>query len=166
MKDEYLMTLYKDGDHHAFSRIYEKYAPMVYGYLSKRLSKNEVEDAYQNVWRQLHEKRDLYASQPFAPWFFVLIKNLLIDQYRQEGRKTAYLKMLETRDSEINESVPVDLQALLATLPRDSKEMIQKYYLEGYSYEDLEKESGLSQVGLRKRLSRAVSQLRKLGGRE
>lgn len=166
MEDENLMTLYKDGDHHAFSKVYEKYAPMVYGYLKKRLSKDEVEDAYQNVWRQLHEKRDFYTGQPFAPWFFVLIKNLLIDQYRQEARKIAYLRMLESKNGEINEPVLVDLEALLATLPKDSKDMIQKYYLEGYSYEDLEKESGLSQVSLRKRLSRAVSQLRKLGGKE
>ncbi len=166
MEDEKLMALYKDGDHHAFSKIYEKFAPVVYGYLKKRLPKNEVEDAYQNVWRHLHEKRNLYTVQPFAPWFFLLIKNLIIYQYRLDARKTAYLKILETQSNETNESDPVDIQTLLASLPKASKDMIQKYYLEGYSYKDMEKESGLSQVGLRKRLSRAISQLRKLGGEE
>lgn len=161
MQDEKLMILYKTGDQDAFVKIYEKYAPMVYGFLRKKLPSSEVEDAYQNVWRHLHEKREHYTNQPFAPWFFFMIRNLIIDQYRSMGRRSDYLKQMARDQENQNSNDHSDIESLLAQLPQESRELVQKYYLDGFSYEELEKETGVSQTGLRKRLSRAIAQLRK-----
>lgn len=161
MKDEQLMKLYKEGDIGAFERLYEKFAPMVFGYLKKRLPQSEVEDAYQNVWRHLHEKREHYVDQPFGPWFFHVIKNLLIDHYRSRGRYSDFLKVLEGTETLSKHNEKVNLEPLLAHLSVDSRDLVQKYYLDGITYEELETETGMSQITLRKRLSRAISQLRK-----
>lgn len=161
MKDEQLMKLYKEGDVSAFERLYEKFAPMVFGYLKKRLPHNEVEDAYQNVWRHLHEKKEHYTDQPFGPWFFHVIKNLLTDHYRSRGRYSDFLKGFEGTETLSNHNEKVNLEPLLAHLPVDARDLVQKYYLDGITYEELETETGMSQITLRKRLSRAVSQLRK-----
>lgn len=160
--DEKLMHAYQEGSEEAFNLLYQKYSPVVYGYIIKRLRFEEADDFYQKVWRHLHEKRSLYAGQPFAPWFFVLIKNLLVDEYRSLGRQnTRELKdeILEKIHYNRKPDAP-DVDELLTRLPPESAELVRKYYLEGASYEDLEKDTGLSQTGLRQRLSRAIRSLR------
>lgn len=155
------MREYKQGSEAAFGALYEKYSPMVFGFIKKRMRDSEVEDLYQKVWRKLHESRDLYIDQPFAPWFFVMIRHLVIDEYRSLGRKN----MREIQDELVEKiyaaSETVDIEPLLETLPADSRDLVRKYYLEGISYEELEKDTGLSQTNLRQRLSRAVRGLRK-----
>lgn len=159
--DEELMYAYQRGDEGAFGQLYEKFSPMVYAFIKRRLRESEAEDFFQKVWRQLHEKRSLYSGQPFAPWFFVLIRNLLIDEYRSLGRrKSEYTDELIERLYSQNVA-EYDLDELLSGLSPDSRELVKKYYLEGISYEELEKETGLSQTGLRQRLSRAIRGLRK-----
>lgn len=162
MTDESLMAAYQKGSEEAFERLYDKYSPMVHGFIRKRLRDSEAEDFYQKVWRHLHEKRGVYKGQPFIPWFFVLIRNLLIDEYRSLGRKNErpgtdeYIeRMYEKMDG-----TPEDVEDLLKKLSPESAELVRKYYLEGISYEELEEESGLSQTNLRQRLSRAIRSLR------
>lgn len=163
MNDESLMTAYQKGSEEAFERLYEKYSPMVYGFIRKRLRDSEADDFYQKVWRQLHEKRGLYRGQPFLPWFFVMIRHLLIDEYRSLGRRKErpgadeYIEKMYEKA----EGTPEDVEELLKKLPAETADLIRKYYLEDISYEDLEKETGLSQTGLRQRLSRAIRTLRK-----
>lgn len=157
------MTAYQKGSEEAFNRLYDKYSPMVYGFIRKRLRDSEAEDFYQKVWRHLHEKRGLYKGQPFLPWFFVLIRHLLIDEYRSLGRKKERPETEEfiNRMYEQIEAAPHDVEEILKGLPADSADLVRKYYLEGISYEELEQESGLSQTNLRQRLSRAIRSLRR-----
>lgn len=159
--DEQLMRDYRSGSEEAFGLLYEKYSPMVYSFIKRRMRESEAEDLYQKVWHKLHEKRGLYKDQPFAPWFFVMIRHLLIDEYRSLGRlnKESKDELLEMIYGETQNSP--DIEGLLSTLPEDSREMVRKYYLEGITYEELEKETGLSQTNLRQRLSRALRGLRK-----
>lgn len=160
--DETLMREYQTGSEVAFMALYEKYSPLVYGFIRKRLRESEAEDFYQKVWRQLHEKRGLFRDQPFAPWFFVMMRHLLIDEYRSLGR----LNKKEFQDELIekiyhNETKDEQLEELLQELPKDTQDLVRKYYLDGISYEELEKETGLSQSNLRQRLSRTLRGLRK-----
>lgn len=163
MKDEDLMLAYKSGRVEAFNELYERYSSKVYGYLRKRLSDTDADDAYQKVWRRLHEKRDLYQDQPFAPWFFVLIKHLLIDDYRTRARRQEREiqdELLEQIYSAKNEEQDIDVEELLSSLPAETALLVRQYYLEGLSYAELEQSTGLSQTGLRQRLSRALRGLR------
>lgn len=161
MNDEELMRRYLLGDEEAFNRLYEKYSPMVYGFLKRRLRESEVADLYQKVWRHFHEKRELWQGQPVGPWLFVMVRHLLIDEYRSLGRRREYQsEFLEKMAAPGAEEAPVDLEELLSTLPYGTADLIRKYYLDGVSYEALEKETGLSQANLRQRLSRALRGLR------
>jgi RNA polymerase sigma-70 factor, ECF subfamily len=159
MTDEALMRQYQAGNEDAFNALYQKYSPLVWSFIRKRLRASEAEDFYQKVWRQLHEKRLLYGDQPFAPWFFVLMRHLLIDEYRSLGRRKEFQDLLleqihgmEDKDQQVLE--------LLKELPENTADLVRKYYLEGVSYEELEIETGLSQTNLRQRLSRALRGLR------
>ncbi len=157
------MRAYQTGSEEAFERLYEKYHSMVYGFIKRRLRDSEAEDFYQKVWRHLHEKRDLYKGQPFLPWFFVMIRHLLIDEYRSLGRKAERPGTDEYIERMYEKAVgsPEEVEELLNKLPAESADLVRKYYLEGISYEELEAESGLSQANLRQRLSRAIRSLRR-----
>lgn len=155
------MREYQGGSEAAFSELYERYHSMVFAFIKKRMRDSEAEDLYQKVWRQLHEKRSLYKDQPFAPWFFVMIRHLVIDEYRSLGRKKLKDLQDEVVESLYKKTETPEVEEYLAKLPEESRNLVRKYYLEEVSYEDLEKETGLSQTNLRQRLSRAVRGLRK-----
>lgn len=159
--DEQLMIEYQKGSELAFGELYEKYSPMVYGFIRKRMRDSEVDDLYQKVWRKLHESRELYRDQPFAPWFFVMIRHLVIDEYRSLGRKNIKEIQDELIEKIYAAEETFDIEPLISTLPKDTQDLVRKYYLEGISYEELEKDTGLSQTNLRQRLSRALRGLRK-----
>lgn len=160
--DEDLMRAYCTGSEEAFGNLYEKYSPMVWAFIRKRIRPSEQEDLFQKVWRKLHEKRSLYKDQPFAPWFFVLMRHQLIDEYRSLDRKNfRNIKDKLVESVYDNKDAPPDIDEILETLPREARELIKKYYIDGITYEELEKETGLSQMNLRQRLSRAMKGLRK-----
>lgn len=161
MTDEQLMLKYKAGDEGAFNILYVKYSPMVYGYIRKRLRDSEAEDFYQKVWRRLHEKREHFVDQPFGPWFFVMIKHLLIDEYRSLGKRSEKEFQSELLEKLYSAPEGTDLSHELSQLTPEIRDLVEKYYLEGVGYEELEKETGLSQSNLRQRLSRALRSLRK-----
>ncbi len=163
MKDEDLMLSYKSGRVEAFNELYERYSRQVYGYLKKRLSGPDIDDAYQKVWRHLHEKRELYLDQPFAPWFFVMIRHLVIDEYRSKARRQGHEhqdELVEKIYAAKNDEQALDVEELLSELSPDTAQLVRQYYLEGVSYAELEQTTGLSQAGLRQRLSRALKGLR------
>ena len=159
--DEQWMLEYQGGSEEAFVYLYEKYSPLVWSFIKKRMRESEANDLYQKVWQRLHEKRDLYHQAPFAPWFFVMIRHLLIDEYRYLGRK----KNLQISDEFIEKVYAVeksqDVEELLQILPPESQKLVRQYYLEGVSYEELQLDTGLSQTNLRQRLSRALKKMRK-----
>ncbi len=159
--DEQWMREYRDGSEEGFNVLYEKYHAMVYAFVKKRMRDSELEDVYQKVWRKLHESRVHFTDQPFLPWLFVLMRNLIIDEYRSLGRRNA----AEFKDELIEklygkEDVATDIEELLKKLPEDNRDLVRKYYLEGISYDELSKSTGLSQPNLRQRLSRALRGLR------
>lgn len=161
MEDEKLMGKYQANDQEAFTRLYEKYASVVYGYLKKRVPASDVEDLYQNVWKHFHEKRHLYSQQPFAPWFFTLIRNLLIDHYRANGRNARILQKLRETVGDNPDELSKDIQGIIGSLPPQSQQLVRRYFFDGSSYSELEKEMGVSQMGLRKRLSRVISLMKR-----
>lgn len=158
MDDQRLMRLYRDGDEEAFNLLYEKYSSLVFGYLSRKIREDEVEDLYQKVWRTLHEKRGLYNDQPFAPWFFVMIRNLLVDEYRRLGRKKKIQNALKSDLPEVESDH--DLEALLNFAGQEGRALVEKYYLEEKSYAFLSEELGRSPESLRQKVSRAIAKIR------
>lgn len=165
MTDEELMNAYKRDSEEAFNLLYQRYSDRIYAYLARRIKSNHLDDMFQLVWHHLHEKRHLYSGQSFAPWFYVLARNLLIDEYRSLGRKRkfeeAYKPELELKN---NETI-LDLDKLLSGLSEDTAALIQKYYFQGDSYEELSIQYNVSEVSLRKKFSRAFQLLRnQMGG--
>jgi DNA-directed RNA polymerase specialized sigma24 family protein len=149
--DEELMKSYQEGSDAAWSELFIRYSPKVYGFIQKRLRHEELEDFYQIVWRELHEKRNLYRQQPFLPWFFVFIQYLLVEKYHSLGRQRERLEAqkIHERDKE-----KFDIDVILERLPAEHREMVKKHYQDDINFPELEKEIGYSQNITREHLSR------------
>lgn len=122
MTDESLMTSYRKGSEEAFEGLYEKYSPMVYGFIFKRLRESEAKAFNLKVWRLLHENRDHYQGHEFLPWFFSLFSEQLMERVNNLGRITerpespnepvsyeAFLKSGEVPSEDISLAVKKDI---------------------------------------------------------
>ena len=137
-----------------FNEIYLRYKKRVYGYLMKRVKTEQSDDLFQQVFSRLHEKRYLFKQgDPFAPWFFTLIKNLVIDFYRKN--KIEFVEL--DSDPEYEESSKVDLELF------KKHEVLYLKFVDGHSYKELEEHFKTPAATLRKRVSRVINKIKDKG---
>jgi RNA polymerase sigma-70 factor (ECF subfamily) len=160
MTDEELMENYKKGSVSAFEELYKRYHQKVMGFLGKKLAHEEVkEEVFQQVFTRLHQKKHLYdTSYPFAPWFFTLIRNVIIDHYRKE--KVDYVELATEVESEEQNSEAPDKEGVLSDLDEKDAVLLYKKFVEGLSYKELEAELSAKSSALRKRVSRLIKKLK------
>jgi RNA polymerase sigma factor (sigma-70 family) len=163
MSDEELMRSYQSGSESAFEALYRQWSPKVWAFIRRRLKGSEAGDLYQKVWRQLHEKRELYKGQPFGPWFFVLIRHLLIDEYRYLGRRREFHSELMERLAQQQEPEKSDLEELLGGLSPEVRRLVSDHYLQGLEYSELAGSTGLTEANIRQKISRGIRGIREKG---
>lgn len=162
--DEELMILYQRGEKEAFNELFSRYEGKLFGYLRKRLSYEEASDVFQNVFRKVHEYRHRYDEGfPFAPWFFTIARNMLIDYYRK-NKKIENIefdeKYMESKQEEETFESEIDLEKLSPA----NREIISMRYFEGKEFLEMAQELNLSEVNVRKRVSRAIKKLKEVLG--
>lgn len=150
-----LFYKYQEGDEESFTLLYEVTSNNVWAFIRKRVHVSRQEDCFQQFWLHLHTKKHLYQGQPVLAWMYVILRNLIIDDYRAQKEIPFFDEVDDQK--EIREQ----LEEVLSELNSRDKELIERIYFQGFSYDDLEKEWGLSQTSLRKRLSRGIGSLAK-----
>lgn len=159
--DEELMFLYQSGEEEAFNELFFRYEKKLFGYLKMRLSQQEAEEVFQDVFRKVHEFRHRYdVSYPFAPWFFTLTRNVVIDFYRKNRKveKTSFDETILIEEEEKEHISELDL----SSLSLENQKIISMRYFEGKEFSDMAQELNLTEVNVRKKISRAVQKLKKL----
>lgn len=163
--DEKLMVEYINGDLEAFNLLYSRYKGRVFGVLTKKLRPEKVDDVFQAVFLKLHEKKHLYSPEyNFAPWFFTLIRNHIIDVYRKVDMDASPLmKNLEDHepaDSRIDYNIDIPS---FEKLSGSDQSLLYKKFVTGHDYNEIAAELGKSTPSLRKRVSRLIQKLRNDG---
>jgi RNA polymerase sigma factor (sigma-70 family) len=157
--DEELMTRLQKGDSLALGLIYERHAEKVWSYISKRLPKEAAEDLFQDCFVKLVEKRDSWRNQPFLLWLYVVLRNLVIDFHRSNQVEKKYLDKMATSEEPIVDDK--DFQELVKNLSPETSKLLTEFFKEGWSYKELAARYELTEVSLRKRMSRALAFLKK-----
>lgn len=164
------MELYKEGQEVAFNELHLRYRSKVYGYLKVRLGDTSmVDDVYQNVFMKLHRTRVLYNPKyKFPVWLFTIVKTSLIDKYRSSGRyKPEELNeelLIQKENIEDGPNIEEEINHLSAL----DQKAIQLRYYDDKSFDEIAKELKVSPVNARKKVSRAISSLRRIftGGQQ
>lgn len=157
--DEELMRQLQNGNSEALGYIYERHADKVWSYVSKRLPKQAAEDLFQDCFVKLVEKKDSWKNQPFLLWLYVVLRNLVADFHRSHQVEMKYLDKMADPEEPIGEGS--DFQDLVQNMSPDISKLLTEFFKEGWSYKELAARYELTEVSLRKRMSRALALLKK-----
>lgn len=124
----------------------------------KRVPSNSTEDLFQDCFLKIVEKKDGWNGQPFVLWLYVVIRNTVNDYYRGKKVENKYLESLGLQNQLKEPSLQVE--EILAAIPGEKARLLREFYDEGWSYKELAQRYDISEVSLRKRLSRALKMLK------
>lgn len=145
-----LLARVSAGDKTAFTTLYDRHAPLVYGICRRILGDAaQAEDVTQNIFTQLWVKPRAFAGGNFAAWLARVARNASLDILRSAA--------VRTREPEMPLDVPADsnledevfervtsgaiVQALRG-LPPDQREAIEQAYFLGLSYREVAQRLG------------------------
>lgn len=90
VSDAELVLRAKEGDHDAFTQIYERYAPAIYRYLYFRLGEAELaEDLQAEVFLRMLEGIHRYEDRgwPISAWLYRIARDRTIDVMRRRRKR-------------------------------------------------------------------------------
>jgi RNA polymerase sigma-70 factor (ECF subfamily) len=165
------------GDRDAVGELYNGYSEFIRYYCRKFIyNPEEVENAHSEVTlRMVLRINTLKDPLKFIGWLYGLVNNTCLEINRKEkANRSKFLpyesyEMLHMADANTSgdphEGVEHrDLEAVifraLETLPRRQKELVECFYIQQMSYEEIEKKLSISQGSIAKNLSRARKNLR------
>src|SRR5438093_1194737 len=125
-------------------------------YFGRRLGSDapDVEDLVQETLIAIHQRRDSYnPALPFTVWLHAIAKYKLIDHYRRMGvRKQIRLDDIDelpAADALGSVLAEVDVDRLLAQLPKKHRVAIRLTRIEGYSVTEASQLTGQSPSGIK-----------------
>jgi DNA-directed RNA polymerase specialized sigma24 family protein len=95
LRDHYtadeLVALFQQGDRNAFGKLYDNYAPALFGMLREMTGKNKkAEEVLQKAFREVWDKRILFDSRKerIFTWIFKIARTLAIRSLRQQEKNS------------------------------------------------------------------------------
>jgi RNA polymerase sigma factor (sigma-70 family) len=175
--DRALLSAARTGDSEAFAQFYRRYTDVVTAYYLRRVRHPEVAadlmmEVFAAALTRLGRPDTELPDQP-ANWLFGIAHHKLIDCFRRgyaddKARRELRLEPTYLDDADIervNElGTPRRLSALLEALPRDQRQVVEARIMEERSYEEIAQDIGVSEMVVRKRVSRALGTLRQTAG--
>ncbi len=160
---EQLMVLVQNGDHRAFSVIYDRYSGRMKAFFLRMLWQEEelAEDQVHDLFAKLIEKPELFKQGfAFEPWIFRIAINMCKNMYRKRQFEREYLAQLEsegielsTVDQKIDQEVKRDaLSSALDQLDEDKKELFLLRFQQEMSINQLALHYEVSEGTIKSRL--------------
>ena len=172
--DEELALLVQKGDQQALTTLMERYTGKLLRYGRRFLySSDSIGDIVQDVFVTVYENiKDFDATRKFSPWIYRIAHNAFVSTLRKQSRGPLYFMDLDrivphpvyedpdTREKE-GEEMRVLLERSIENLSPAYREIIDLYYFENFSYQEIADilHIPMGTVGIR--LSRAKAALKK-----
>jgi RNA polymerase sigma-70 factor (ECF subfamily) len=159
------------ADPAAFRELYETLGPRVKAYMMRKgADAGTAEDLAQETLLTVWRKAALYADDKgsMTTWVFAIARNLRIDRLRRE---VPWQELPEWRLAEPSEEAQPDeafaekqrqlrVQAALAELPQDQREVVALAYIEGLSHSEIAARVGLPLGTVKSRMRIAYQKVR------
>lgn len=130
-------------------------------------SRADAEDALQDLYIKLWRQRDTLdgVHNPGA-YAARILKNLCIDRLRQQKHVTLLTPEFDICDASAPEVEDIEhvrmVAAAIRRLPESQRKVLEMRTLQGLSYDEISKLTGMSQLTLRVLLSRARKTLKQI----
>ena len=131
-----------------------------------------LDDVVQDTLLAVHVARHTYdRRRPFAPWFYAILKNRLVDAIRRQkriaGRETVEETGPEPATAPSDERNGIDVEAIrhaLGQLPERQREVIERLKYRDESVRDVARRLGLSESVVKVTAHRGYRTLKRLLG--
>lgn len=164
---EVLMHSYQAGDPVAAAALIHLIGPALHRYFrSDAVGRAHADDLLQETWLRIHRVRHTYRSgEPVLPWFYAIARHVRIDHFRKVSRTTAREEKLTdasetTMAASPDHAVMEELDALLAPLPANQREVIEMLKVAGMSLEEVARATSSTVGSVKQRVHRAYKRLR------
>jgi RNA polymerase sigma-70 factor (ECF subfamily) len=170
--DATLVNRAKLGDIKAFEAIVERYFARCMRFaLGMLRDPAEADDVIQETFVRLYRALPRYEErQRFDSWLFRILGNCCRTANLLQQRRDAHdvgdeqalhsLPSPDRTDASFDSEWGDDVRRALAELPEYNREIFLLHYVEGFSYEEIERITGVRQSALKMRVKRASDQLR------
>ena len=159
------------GDPTAFTCLYDRYQLAVFTYLFFRLGDQaRTEELASEVFVRMVEKieRFTHQGQPFLAWLYTIARNLLIDEYRKNGKATllpldeSLVAQGENPDAVVEAHLSAGcLQRALCRLTDDQRQVIVGKFIEDRSNAEVARLLGKPEGAIKSLQHRALAALRR-----
>jgi len=187
--DEALFLLYRDGNERAFLTIYDRYKESIYAYcshvlLSVGLTREIVEDTFQEVFMRVAQYQHTFNGGEFKAWIFTVTRHSCLSTKKRAFRSRAMTEYIgdgenfnDTTSNELRMAFSMNddplermakteqtelLLKAIASLPEEFREALLMSEYEGLTYDEIGKITGTSLSTIRIRIYRAKARLRKM----
>jgi RNA polymerase sigma-70 factor (ECF subfamily) len=134
-----------------------------------------ADDVVQETLMSVHAARQTYEPRrPFAPWYYAIARNRLIDVWRREGRVSRRelgveilpdVVVSEAAEQDARTSVDIDaVRIALASLPARQREVVTALKLQDESVRDVASRLNMSQSAVKVTAHRGYRALKRLLG--
>ena len=171
--EEELVLLLKQKDQQAFSYLYDNYAPALNGVIyrmveEKQLAEDILQEAFVKIWNNF-PSYDSSKGRLFT-WLLNLTKNLTIDTLRSKGyKKQQKISADENSVSNLSDNGyasdkfdSMGLRNQLSNLKPEQRTLIELAYFNGFTQDEIAKQTGIPLGTVKTRLRSAIIELRKL----
>ncbi len=122
-----------------------------------------AEDAVQEAFLRVVRCREAYnPTQPFAGWFYTILRNVCVDTLRRRARQAKLVQEAPARQPATAQPAESDSNALdlLAGLPKGERDVLVLRIVQDLSFKEVGAAMGISEEAAKKRAQRGLRRLR------
>ncbi len=164
MNDVELIAQIRKGNQHAFTFLIEKYKHLVLHMVVRIVKQDaDVEDVCQEVFIKVFRNLERFEERSkLSTWIAKIAYNVALNHIRKEEKKLLLSDeypepVFETLPDKIFEDKELKTKIIneINNLPLHFRTVATLFYLEEFSYQEIEEITGIKQTTLRSNLSRA-----------
>jgi RNA polymerase sigma-70 factor (ECF subfamily) len=158
------------GDRRAFTRLYRDLHPLVARFVARRVdSRADAEELVAEVFRRVVEHLREFdpARGSVRAWSLRIARNAVIDHYRTRKSPVALeaiadglCELAGPLDHLLADERAARVRSLLDGFPAETRRLLALRYGDGLRHAEIAELLGLAEAVVRKRISRAVHELR------
>lgn len=166
-----LMVASQHGDRVAYEALLQGLSHVVTCYARRRLGPAHfVDDVVQEVLLSLHNARHTWnPERPFAPWFYAVLQNRMIDAIRKHKRTATWEVPMDavppvvwSATAEAEVIARSDLAEAMRQLSPSQRLVIERLKLDEMSVKDVARETGMSESNVKVTAHRGYAALKRL----
>lgn len=165
--DKEIINRVRLRDKQAFSQVYDRYAPALYGVIKRMITDDHqaqdvLQEVFVKVWRNI-DKWDPKRAKLFT-WMYAIARNTSLDRLRKTATHSQHqLHEAYHLSGDIDTSSYAEHRevcSILSELAPKYRQVVQCLFIQGMTQREMAKETGIPLGTIKSRLSKALQMLK------